>query len=35
VRAPAPKVGADGTALLREAGYADAEIEHLRAQGVI
>lgn len=35
VRQPAPKVGADGTALLREAGYADAEIESLRAQGVI
>ncbi|MEW6513855.1 MAG: CaiB/BaiF CoA-transferase family protein [Pseudomonadota bacterium] len=35
VRKPAPKVGADGTALLREAGYADAEIEQLRAAGVI
>jgi crotonobetainyl-CoA:carnitine CoA-transferase CaiB-like acyl-CoA transferase len=35
VRSPAPKVGADGTALLREVGYADAEIENLRAAGVI
>jgi alpha-methylacyl-CoA racemase len=35
VRSPAPKVGADRTALLREAGYADAEIENLRAAGVI
>lgn len=35
VRAPAPKVGADGTALLRAAGYADAEIAALRARGVI
>jgi crotonobetainyl-CoA:carnitine CoA-transferase CaiB-like acyl-CoA transferase len=35
VRSPAPKVGADGTALLREAGYADAEIENLRVAGVI
>ncbi|MFN6961771.1 MAG: CaiB/BaiF CoA transferase family protein, partial [Rhodocyclaceae bacterium] len=35
VRQPAPKVGADGTALLREAGYSDAEIESLRERGVI
>lgn len=35
VRSPAPKVGADGTAILREAGYADAEIEQLRAAAVI
>ena len=35
VRSPAPKVGADGTALLRAAGYAEADIEALRAQGVI
>lgn len=35
VRSPAPKVGADGTALLRAAGYADAEIENLRAASVI
>jgi len=35
VRAPAPKVGADGAALLRAAGYAEADIEVLRAQGVI
>lgn len=35
LRSPAPKVGADGTALLREAGYAEAEIEALRARGVI
>ena len=35
VRNPAPKVSADVTALLNEAGYADAEIENLRAQGVI
>lgn len=35
VRLPAPKVGADGTALLREAGYSDAEIENLREGGVI
>jgi crotonobetainyl-CoA:carnitine CoA-transferase CaiB-like acyl-CoA transferase len=35
VRAPAPKVGADGTAILRAAGYPDAQIEGLRAAGVI
>ncbi|MHB1427564.1 MAG: CaiB/BaiF CoA transferase family protein [Rhodocyclaceae bacterium] len=35
VRSPAPKVGADGTALLRAAGYGEADIEALRAQGVI
>lgn len=35
VRAPAPKVGADDTVILRAAGYTDAEIEELRRQGVI
>lgn len=35
VRHPPPKVGADGTAILREAGYVDAEIDALRAGGVI
>jgi crotonobetainyl-CoA:carnitine CoA-transferase CaiB-like acyl-CoA transferase len=35
VRTAAPKVGADGTALLRAAGFMDAEIEALSAQGVI
>jgi crotonobetainyl-CoA:carnitine CoA-transferase CaiB-like acyl-CoA transferase len=35
VRNPPPKVGADGTAILRAAGYADGEIEALRAAGVI
>ncbi|MHB1360095.1 MAG: CaiB/BaiF CoA transferase family protein [Rhodocyclaceae bacterium] len=44
VRSPAPKreasgttlaVGADGTAILREAGFADEEIDMLRAGGVI
>ncbi|NWG32084.1 MAG: CoA transferase [Rhodocyclaceae bacterium] len=35
LRMPAPKVGADGTALLREAGYTAEEIEALRAAGVI
>ncbi|MDP1606351.1 MAG: CaiB/BaiF CoA-transferase family protein [Rhodocyclaceae bacterium] len=35
VRNPSPKVGADGTALLREAGYADVEIDALRIQRVI
>jgi len=35
VRASPPKVGADGTAILREAGYTDGEIEALRAAGVI
>lgn len=32
---PAPKVGADGTALLRAAGYDDSQIEALRSQQVI
>jgi len=35
VRRPAPKVGADGTAILREAGYAESEIAELRAAGII
>ena len=35
VRNPAPKVGADSTAILRAAGYADADIAHFRTQGVI
>jgi alpha-methylacyl-CoA racemase len=35
VRRPAPAVGADSDAVLREAGYADAEIARLRAEGVI
>lgn len=35
VRNPPPKVGADGTAILRAAGYIDGEIEALRAAGVI
>lgn len=35
VRNPPPKVGADGTAILHEAGYTDGEIEALRAAGVI
>jgi crotonobetainyl-CoA:carnitine CoA-transferase CaiB-like acyl-CoA transferase len=35
LRMPAPKVGADGTALLREAGYTAEEIEALRTAGVI
>ena len=35
LRSPAPQVGADSTAILRAAGYADAAIEELRAQGVI
>lgn len=35
VRRTAPKLGADGTALLRAAGYPDEEIACLRAQGVI
>jgi crotonobetainyl-CoA:carnitine CoA-transferase CaiB-like acyl-CoA transferase len=35
VRRPAPKVGADDTAILRDAGYADAEIALLRDQAVI
>jgi alpha-methylacyl-CoA racemase len=32
---PAPKVGADGTALLRAAGYTDSEIDRLRETGTI
>lgn len=35
VRASAPKVGADGTEILRAAGYADEVIERLQAAGVI
>jgi crotonobetainyl-CoA:carnitine CoA-transferase CaiB-like acyl-CoA transferase len=35
VRSAAPKVGADGTALLQEAGYTADEIARLRAQAVI
>ena len=35
VRSPAPKVGADGTAILREAGYTEAEIAGLRESRVI
>jgi crotonobetainyl-CoA:carnitine CoA-transferase CaiB-like acyl-CoA transferase len=35
VRVPAPKVGSHSTAILREAGCSDAEIEQLRTQGVI
>ena len=35
VRAPAPKVSADETALLHAAGYAEADIVRLREQGVI
>ena len=35
VRRSAPKVGADGTAILREAGYAPDEIEQFQKQGVI
>jgi len=35
VRHPAPKLGADETALLRVWGFGDEEIERLRAQGVI
>ena len=35
VRCPAPKVGADGTAILRAAGYTDEEIASLRESGVI
>lgn len=30
-----PKLGADGPAVLREAGYSDAEIEHLGEAGVV
>jgi crotonobetainyl-CoA:carnitine CoA-transferase CaiB-like acyl-CoA transferase len=35
VNGPAPKVGADGTAILREAGYTEDEIGRLQKQGVI
>lgn len=35
VRSPAPKVGADGTAILRAAGYTDEQIVGLRAARVI
>ncbi len=35
VRRPAPKVGADGAAILAAAGYGAAEIEQLRRSGVI
>lgn len=35
VRRPAPKVGADSTAILRAAGYSDDEVAQLRADGVI
>jgi crotonobetainyl-CoA:carnitine CoA-transferase CaiB-like acyl-CoA transferase len=35
VRAEPPQVGADSTVILREAGYAEAEIERLRQLGVI
>lgn len=35
VTCPAPKVGADGTAILRQAGYAQSEIDRLCEQGVI
>jgi crotonobetainyl-CoA:carnitine CoA-transferase CaiB-like acyl-CoA transferase len=35
VRAEPPQAGADSTAILREAGYAEAEIERLRQLGVI
>jgi alpha-methylacyl-CoA racemase len=35
VRRPAPAVGADSEAILREVGYGDAEIARLRATGVI
>lgn len=35
IRRPAPKVDGDGTAILRTAGYADAEIADLQRQGVI
>lgn len=35
VRRPAPKVGADGAAILQEAGYSAAEMERLREDGVI
>ena len=32
---PAPKVGADGTAILQAAGYSDAEISRLQAAGIV
>jgi len=32
---PAPKLGEHSTAILREHGFADEEIAHLRAQGVV
>lgn len=35
VRAPAPKLGADGAVILQEAGYSATEIERLRESGVI
>lgn len=35
VHRPAPAAGADSASILREAGYADAEIDRLRADGVI
>jgi len=35
VRSDAPKVGADATAILREAGYSAAEIDRLRTSAVI
>lgn len=35
VRAPAPKLGADGAAILAAAGYSTTEIERLRESGVI
>ena len=34
-RAPAPRLGADGAAVLAEAGLAPAEIDALRAQGIL
>lgn len=35
VRRPAPAVGADSEAILREAGYAEDDIARLRAEGII
>jgi crotonobetainyl-CoA:carnitine CoA-transferase CaiB-like acyl-CoA transferase len=32
---PAPKVGEHSAAILREHGFAEEEIAHLRAQGVV
>ena len=32
---PAPKLGEHSTAILREHGFPDEEIAHLRAQGVV